>query len=70
MIVSATINRTGPYDFLVDTGTQITTIYPSLAAELQLKRDRRLQVELRHGSRKEANEEDNAIDAQSRGPSI
>ena len=37
MIVSATINRTGPYDFLVDTGTQITMIYPSLAAELQLK---------------------------------
>ena len=37
MIVSATINRTGPYDFLVDTGTQITTIYPSLAAELQLR---------------------------------
>src|SRR5437899_184569 len=29
--------RTGPYDFLVDTGTQITIVSPSLAAELQLK---------------------------------
>jgi hypothetical protein len=37
MIVPATINHTGPYDFLVDTGTQMTTIYPSLATELQLK---------------------------------
>jgi hypothetical protein len=35
--VPVTINHSGPYDFLVDTGTQITTIYPSLAAELQLK---------------------------------
>jgi hypothetical protein len=31
------INRTGPYDFLVDTGTDITMFDPSLAAELQLK---------------------------------
>jgi hypothetical protein len=31
------INRTGPYEFLVDTGTEITMIDPSLAAELQLK---------------------------------
>ncbi len=44
MIVSATINRTGPYDFLVDTGTQITTIYPSLAAELQLKSQGEVRV--------------------------
>jgi hypothetical protein len=31
------INHTGPYDFLVDTGTQITMVDPSLAAELHLK---------------------------------
>ena len=37
LLCRSTINRTGPYDFLVDTGTQITMIYPSLAAELQLK---------------------------------
>ncbi len=30
------INHTGPYDFLVDTGAQVTTIDPALAAELHL----------------------------------
>jgi len=44
MIVPATINHTGPYDFLVDTGTQMTTIYPSLAAELQLKSQGEVRV--------------------------
>jgi hypothetical protein len=37
IIAPAMINRTGPYDFLVDTGTEITMIDPSLAADLQLK---------------------------------
>src|SRR4051812_5548987 len=37
IIVPVVINRTGPYDFLVDTGAQITTIDPALAAELHLK---------------------------------
>jgi hypothetical protein len=37
IIASTMINRTGPYDLLVDTGTEITMIDPSLAAELQLK---------------------------------
>jgi len=32
-----TVNRTGPYEFLVDTGSQVTLIEPSLAAELELK---------------------------------
>ena len=36
MIVPVKINHTGPYDFLVDTGAQITTIDPALAAELHL----------------------------------
>ena len=37
IIAPVTINRTGPYDFLVDTGAEITMISPSLASELQLK---------------------------------
>jgi hypothetical protein len=37
IIVPVTINHTGPYDFLVDTGTRFTMVDPSLAAELHLK---------------------------------
>ena len=37
LIVPITINHQGPYDFLVDTGAQVTTVDPALAAELQLK---------------------------------
>lgn len=37
IITPAMINHTGPYDFLVDTGTDITMIDPWLAAKLQLK---------------------------------
>jgi hypothetical protein len=37
MIVPVSINHTGPYDFLLDTDTQVTMIDPSLAAELHLK---------------------------------
>lgn len=37
IFVPVTINHTGPYDFLVDTGAQVTTIDPTLAAELHLK---------------------------------
>jgi hypothetical protein len=36
MIVAVSINDSGPYDFLLDTGTQVTTIDASLAAELNL----------------------------------
>jgi hypothetical protein len=35
--VSVEINHSGPYDFLVDTGAQITTVDSSLAATLGLK---------------------------------
>jgi hypothetical protein len=35
--VPVTINHSGPYDFLVDTGAQITTVDPALAAELHLR---------------------------------
>ena len=37
VIVPVTINHSGPYDFLVDTGAQITTVDPALAAELHLR---------------------------------
>src|SRR5271168_3485703 len=37
IIAPVVINHTGPYDFLVDTGSQITMVDPSLAAELHLK---------------------------------
>ena len=36
MIVPVSINHAGPYNFLLDTGTQITMVDPSLAAELHL----------------------------------
>ena len=37
MGVSAMVNGSGPYEFMVDTGAQITVIDPSLARELKLK---------------------------------
>jgi hypothetical protein len=36
MIVPVAINQSGPYNFLLDTGTQVTMVDPSLAAELHL----------------------------------
>lgn len=36
MIVEVSINHSGPYDFLFDTGTQMTVVDQSLAAELHL----------------------------------
>ena len=37
IIVPVTINHSGPYDFLLDTGAQITTVVPALAKALDLK---------------------------------
>lgn len=37
IVVRVLINRTGPYDFLVDTGSQISTIDPVLALNLHLR---------------------------------
>jgi hypothetical protein len=37
MAVKVTVNHAGPYEFTVDTGSQITIIEPSLAAELHLE---------------------------------
>src|ERR1017187_404641 len=39
MIVAVSINHSGPYNFLLDPGTQITTVDPSLAAEVHLDTD-------------------------------
>src|SRR5438270_7427160 len=36
MIVAVSVNHSGPYNFLLDTGTQITMLDPPLAAELHL----------------------------------
>ena len=37
IVVPVTINHAGPFDFMVDTGAQVTTVDPPLAAELHLK---------------------------------
>lgn len=37
IVIPVRINQTGPFDFMVDTGSQVTVIEPSLAAELHLK---------------------------------
>jgi hypothetical protein len=36
MIVEVSVNHSGPYNFLLDTGTQMTMVDPALAAELNL----------------------------------
>jgi hypothetical protein len=37
MIVAVSVNHSGSYNFLLDTGNKITMVDPSLAAELDLK---------------------------------
>ena len=37
IVVPVTINHSGPYDFLLDTGAQITTVDPALSTALDLK---------------------------------
>jgi hypothetical protein len=36
IVAAVSINHTGPYGFLIDTGTQVTMVDPSLAAQLHL----------------------------------
>jgi gag-polyprotein putative aspartyl protease len=36
MVVEVSLNHAGPYDFLLDTGSQMTVVDRSLAAELQI----------------------------------
>lgn len=45
MIVAVTVNHTGPYKFLLDTGTQFTMIDPSLAAELRVNGEEPIPVD-------------------------
>ncbi len=44
MVVSVSINNRGPYDFLVDTGTNTTLIEPELAKELGLRAAGRISL--------------------------
>jgi hypothetical protein len=37
IVVKVMVNHSGPYDFMMDTGAQVTTVDPALAAELHLK---------------------------------
>ena len=37
IVIPVRINQAGPFDFRVDTGSQVTVIDPSLASELNLK---------------------------------
>jgi hypothetical protein len=37
MVIPVKINQTGPFDFMVDTGSQVNVIDPALAAQLNLK---------------------------------
>src|ERR1700733_1935042 len=37
IVIPVKINQMGPFDFMVDTGSQVTVIDPSLAAQLDLK---------------------------------
>jgi hypothetical protein len=45
MIVAVEVNHSGPYNFLLDTGTQFTMIDPSLAAELAVKGEDSIAVD-------------------------
>jgi Aspartyl protease len=42
IVIPVRINQSGPCDFMVDTGSQVTVIDPSLAAELALKTEGRV----------------------------
>src|SRR5207302_6921333 len=44
MVVSVSINDRGPFDFLIDTGTNTTLIDPQLATELGLQPKDRLKL--------------------------
>ena len=37
IVIPVRINQEGPFDFVVDTGSQVTMIDPALASELQLR---------------------------------
>jgi hypothetical protein len=37
IVIPVMVNRQGPFDFMVDTGSQVTVVDPSLATQLELK---------------------------------
>src|ERR1700745_1004649 len=37
LVIPVKINQSGPFEFVVDTGSQVTVIDPALASELNLK---------------------------------
>ncbi len=43
-IVAVSVNQSGPYSFLLDTGAQITSVDPVLASELQLRAQMNAQM--------------------------
>ena len=45
IIVAVSVNHSGPYNFLLDTGTQLTMVDPSLAASLHLDTQGKVRVE-------------------------
>jgi hypothetical protein len=45
IVVPVVINHSGPYDFVVDTGTRLTSVDPLLAAELHLKTQGSIRVD-------------------------
>jgi hypothetical protein len=45
MIVAVSVNHSGPFNFLLDTGTQFTMIDPSLAEEIHLRGEGAVPVE-------------------------
>jgi hypothetical protein len=44
IVIPVKVNQAGPFDFMVDTGSQVTVIDPSLAAELSLKSQGRVSL--------------------------
>ena len=44
IVIPVRINQSGPFDFMVDTGSQVTVIDPSLAAQLDLKAQGRVGI--------------------------
>jgi hypothetical protein len=45
IVVPVEINHTGPYDFMVDTGSQVTLLDPRLASELHVKAEATAGIE-------------------------
>jgi hypothetical protein len=42
IVIPVKVNEAGPFDFMVDTGSQVTVIDPSLASQLDLKAQARV----------------------------